>query len=218
MKKLFLILSIICSLSVSTYAQNNSEANSYYGKGLSAYLSGDYKNAVFYFTKGYEMGDKSECAQYLGELYYEGLGCTRDTQKSFKYFKESADNGNAFSQYSLGLAYYMGEGCPQDYSLARIYFKKAADAGFIEEAAYNYAGLLYNGQGGSQNLDEALKYYIKAADMKYPQAQLIIGLTYYFGEYKGLKLNQNKEKSYQLLKEAASRGLSSAAMAIEDLF
>lgn len=195
---------------------SRSEGN--YDKGMKSYLDGDYKSAVIFFTKGYDLGDKSECAQMLGELYYEGLGCDRDIQKSFKYFKESADKGNAFSQYSLGLAYYMGEGCSQDYSLAREYFKKAADSGFIEEAAYNYAGMLYNGHGGPKNLEEAQKYYIKASDMKYPEAQLIVGLLYYYGEYNGLKVIPNKQKSYQLLKEAASKGLSQAAMAIEDLF
>jgi hypothetical protein len=43
--------------------------------------------------------------------------------------RQSADNGDASAQFSLGSKYYTGEGVQQDFAEAVAWFRKAADQG-----------------------------------------------------------------------------------------
>lgn len=217
MKHLFIILSIICSTGI--FAQTNFSNNvDYYEEGMKYYLIGDFKNAFNIFKKGYTQGETNLCPQMLAELYYEGLGCIKDEKKSFELFKIAADNGNPYAQYSLGLHYYSGIGCKQDDVEARRYYKLAADSGIIPEASYNYGAMLFMGEGGIKDLKEALKYYMKASEQGFPQAQYCVALVYYYGNYKGMQLKQDKNKALELFKQSATQGITKAAIAIDELY
>lgn len=217
MRHIFLILSIICSVSI--FAQTNNSNNiDYYEDGMKYYLIGDFKNAFNLFKEGYLQGDDILCPQMLAELYYEGLGCIRDEKKSFELFKIAADNGNPYAQYALGLNYYSGVGCNKDDIKARKYYKLAADSGFIPEASYNYGAMLFMGEGGVKDLDESLKYYMKASNQGFPQAQYCVALVYYYGDYKGMHLKQDKNKALELFKQSAAQGVTKAAIAIDELY
>lgn len=212
----FLYLFLIGISSIS--GQNNSsDFHQYYEEGLKGYLEGNFQKAFDNFNKGYQSGDKILCGQFLGELYYSGLGCKQDSQKAFKYFKESADLGNPEAQYAVGIAYVLGEGCEQNLYKAREYYKKAADKG-IPEASYNYGAMLFSGEGGPQDLEESLQYYMKASDAGFPDAQYCVALVYYYGDYKGMRLKQDKQKAYVLFKKSADQGLVKSAKAIDQLF
>ena len=80
-----------------------------------------------------------------------------------KYFKLSADKGNASGQFSLALAYYDGKITTQDYQVAFDLFKLSADQGHAE--AMNYLGIMYNnGQGVPQDYSVAMEYFKKSID------------------------------------------------------
>lgn len=217
-KHIIITLSIFFIGIISIYGQNNTTTSyKYYEEGLKGYLEGNFQKAFDNFNKGYQAGDKFLCGQLLGELYYSGLGCIQDSRKAFEYFKESADLGNPEAQYALGIAYVLGEGCEQDLYKAREYYKKAADKG-IPGAAYNYGAMLFSGEGGPQNLDESLKYYMKASDAGFPDAQYCVALVYYYGDYKGMSLKQDKQKAFELFKKSAESGLVKSAKAIDQLY
>ena len=217
-----IIAALIClSCFLIIFAQNNStysEKRDYYEEGMKFYLEGQYSNAFESFKLGFDLGDVILCPQMLAELYYSGLGCDRDEEKSVGLFKIAADNSNPYAQYSLGIAYYNGIGCVKNDEIARKYYKLAADSGFIPEAAYNYGSMLFNGEGGLKDLNESLKYYIKASDSGFPDAQYCVALVYYYGEYKGMRLKQDKNKALELFKKSASNGLTKAAIAIDKLY
>jgi hypothetical protein len=94
----------------------------YFGDGVPK----DYKEAVKWYTKAAEQGDKS--AQFeLGKMYYFGSdvfeGVPQDNKEAVKWFTKASEQGNASAQLELGEMYcdgmnYDGEGVPQDYNEA----------------------------------------------------------------------------------------------------
>lgn len=69
-------------------------------------------------------------AQYLlGRQYYWGQGVSQDSHEALKWFRKSAEEGNADAQFSLGCMYYLGDGVGQDYIPAYMWFYMAAAQG-----------------------------------------------------------------------------------------
>ncbi len=76
--------------------------------------------------------------------------------------RQSADQGDAAAQYSLGLRYRRGEGVPQDFTQAVAWCRQAADQGDAD--AQYILGLAYaNGVGVPQDDVEAHKWRSLAA-------------------------------------------------------
>lgn len=84
--------------------------------------------------------------------------------------------------------------------------RTAAEAGDAQ-AQYDYAVMLYRGEGMKQNFDEAIKWFEKAANGGVPEAKYNLGLLLLTGH----RIKQNVEKSLVLLNEAASLGVAQAA-------
>jgi len=72
----------------------------------------------------------------LGSSYYTGKGTPQNYKEALKWFKTSAEQGNAGAQYDLGVIHYEGEGTPQDYKKAHMWWNIAAANG-NEEAKSN---------------------------------------------------------------------------------
>jgi hypothetical protein len=69
------------------------------------------------------------------------------------------------------------------------------------------------GDGIKQDLKEALKWYRKAADQGFDQAQFRLGLMYYNG--RGVK--QNRTEAFKWIVKAAEQGLDEALKTLEVL-
>lgn len=218
MKKLYLlILSVLFIIPI--YSKNNEISNiDYYEEGMKYYIAGNYSDALNMFSKGLEFGDKVMCPQMMGEIYYLGLGVSKNDNLSTYYFRIAATNDNPYAQYSLGLAYYNGIGCSKNDVEARKYYKLSAESNLIPEACFNYACMLYNGEGGIKDLNESFIYYQKAAEMGFPDAQYCVALVFYYGEYNGIRTKQDKRKAYELLNKSASKGYTRALIALDQLF
>jgi TPR repeat protein len=91
-----------------------------------------------------------------------------------------AEQGDAFSQYTLAMMYHHGKGLPQDYGEAFRWYRKAADQGNVK-AQYALGYMNYIGEGVPQNFIEAFNWYHKAADQGYAKAQYALGLSFYNG-------------------------------------
>ena len=65
----------------------------------------------------------------LGFLYYEGRLVPKDNAEAVKWFRKSADQGNAISQCDLGLCYFKGDGVQKDRVEASKWLRKSADQG-----------------------------------------------------------------------------------------
>ena len=87
------------------------------------------------------------------------------------WFKKAADHGYPHAECMVGLCYAFGKGVNQNDQKALEYFKKAANKD-IAEAYYNLGWFNENGKGGlPADVEEAKKWYQKAADKEHGLAK-----------------------------------------------
>ena len=155
-------------------------AETYYQKGLLAYASKRYSDAVAWYQKAAESGHR--VAQFdLGCCYDYGLGVKQNTSTAVKYYQLSAAQNYPHAQYNLAI-YYMSR-ADSDYSQSRAakLFKKAASQGHVS-AQYSL-GLCYEeGRGVGQSYRKAFDCYNNIAHLL-PQACYRLGLYYDRGIY-----------------------------------
>ena len=114
---------------------------------------------------------------------------------------ETAQNGDAKAQCSLGKCYDKGEGVDKDFKEAVKWYKKAAEQGHAE--AQNSLGNCYDtGEGVEKDLVEAAKWYRKAAEQGYAEAQNNLGSCYEFGE----GVEKNLAEAVKWYRKAAEQG------------
>jgi len=184
-------------------AQNSSV---YFNKGLEYYFDNDYKNALFYFNKAAELGDK-DAFYYLGYMYKEGEGVLQDYKKANYWFTKGAEKGEMYSQYYLGLHYLKGNGIDQNGLKALEFLTKAANQGLGH--AYRFIGeIYYCGVGVTQNYIKAFQSFTKATDISETNSHSDPDSEYYLGEmYKeGLGVQQNYKKALEWFTKSASHG------------
>jgi TPR repeat protein len=145
-------------------------AGNHYGQASLAFLyrdgyggvRQDNAEAIKWYQKAADQGNAMALGN-LGWFYREGVGVTRDYQKSVEYYRKGADAGDLGSISAMGYAAQNGLGLPQSYEEARKWYEKGANAG----DAYSMAslGFLYDaGAGVKQDYVEARYWYEKAAN------------------------------------------------------
>jgi TPR repeat protein len=92
----------------------------------------------------------------LGDFYK-----TVDTERSFYWYKKSAEQGNADAQFRVGVMYDNGQGVTEDKKQAFHWYKKAAEQGNVS-AQFNLGSLYEEGAGVDKNKEEAAYWYRKA--------------------------------------------------------
>ena len=108
-----------------------------------------------------------------GLAYYKGEGVSKNFMEAARWFRLSADQGNAEAQFYLGLLYSNGWGMTRDYTEAVKWFSISAGQGNVY-AQYNLGVIYANGQGVPKSQTESAKWFRMAANqgMKEAQAQL----------------------------------------------
>jgi TPR repeat protein len=105
------------------------------------------------------------------------MGCLNDLHEALRYYRLSADLGNANAQFSLGNMYEFGEGVTQDWATARGWYELAANQGEIN-AQMNLARILQTGRGGLQDVEQAAIWYFEAAKQGDAQAATNLALMH----------------------------------------
>lgn len=126
-------------------------------------VKADIVNAIKWYTEASNNGHLS--SQFtLASLYEEGLKVEKNTNLAIKYFQLAASQNDLFSIYKLAVIYETGSGLDKDYSKAIALYESAAKKDSVY--AQNALGRIFeNGDAGvSQNMVEALKWYIVAAE------------------------------------------------------
>ena len=62
-------------------------------------------------------------------MYIRGEGVAKNPDEAVKWFRLSAEQGNAIAQYHLGLCYFEGEGVSKDDQEAYVWFALSAAQG-----------------------------------------------------------------------------------------
>jgi TPR repeat protein len=68
-------------------------------------------------------------------MYDNGQGVPKSYAEAVKWYRESAEHGDAAAQNNLGVEYQYGTGVPKDYVQAYMWFNLAASAGEDKAAA-----------------------------------------------------------------------------------
>ena len=94
-----------------------------------------------------------------------GRGVGQNFAEAVKWYRKSAEQGNASGQWLLGMCYYYGRGVGQNYAEAVKWYRKAAEQGNAN--AQKNLGVCYEkGLGVSKDQAEADKWFHKAAEQK----------------------------------------------------
>ena len=176
-----------------------------YGLGIQQ----DYEKAFEWFLKSAKEGNKF--AQYsLGNLYYYGNGTDKDLSQAFQWYMKSAEQGQPYASYSIAQMYNKGEYVSQSEENAQRYYKNAL-SGFLELESKDQAddnlfykmGTMYkNGLGTDIDMDKAINYFMRSAEMNNTNAKRTLALEYLSGEYLELDI----EKGLEMLTECADSG------------
>jgi serine/threonine protein kinase len=95
----------------------------------------------------------------------------RDLDRAAKFYRLSAEKGNAAAQNSFGICLERGTGVRKNLLLAAQYYRRAAQQGHLD-GANNFGFCLEHGRGVQQNFELAADYYKFAADRGHPEAKL----------------------------------------------
>src|SRR5581483_6448304 len=136
-----------------------------------------------------------------------------DHVTAFKEWKQSAEQGDAKSQYELALLYQDGVGTRKDIAEAIKWYREAAARGLAP--AQNNLGVLYSkGLGVAQDHAEAAKWYYKAAKGGSLEALFSLGLAFEKG--RGVEQDYNVAALNYLA--AAEHGYASAQANLSILY
>ena len=106
MKKMLLILSVVSFGVMAASAQLTEDTQ----RAIKAFENGKWEEG-FRLSKDADLNDKS-IQFYLGVMYENGHGVTKDDSAAVKWYRKAADQGVAKAQYNLGLMYEYGRGVP----------------------------------------------------------------------------------------------------------
>ena len=116
-----------------------------------AFIHKKYQEAFNGFLLPAESGD-FRAQYYLGYIYLNGLGTTKDEKKAIEFFTIAANQGHGEAILNLGLAYYNGDGVEKDNEKAIDLFKQ------VLKKEYPYAGrYLANAYMNSNDPDKIQK-------------------------------------------------------------
>lgn len=119
-----------CSLAVQLYKKVAEKGpwSSILDEAYRLYQQGDYEGALLRYEQAAEWG--YEIAQSNAAwMYDKGLGVNEQGRynRALEYFRESAEQKNAFSYLKIGDYYYYGHGTPVDFEKAVLYYQAASD-------------------------------------------------------------------------------------------
>ena len=107
----------------------------------------------------------------IGESHLHGKGVEKNDNEAIKWYRKSAEQGEAIAQNNLGAMYAYGEGVEQNYNEAVKWYRKSAEQGYAR--ALTNLGFMYaNGEGVEQDYKEAVKWYRKSAEQEIGRAHV----------------------------------------------
>ena len=117
--------------------------------------------AIEKFQSDYEK-DFVKASLEIGIRYYEGNGRVQSYADSVKFFLESARAGGIEACNYIGNMREKGDGLTLDMTKAFEWYERGAERG-DKAAKYNYGRLLYSGEGGYKDSNEAVDHWYASA-------------------------------------------------------
>lgn len=165
----------------------------------------DYKQAFDWFLKSAQEDNKF--AQYsLANLYYYGNGVEKDLSQAFLWYQKSSSQGQPYASYAIAQMYNKGEYISQSEETAQRYYKDAL-SGFLkleskdqadDNQYYKLGSMFKKGLGTDINMDKAIDYFKRSAEMNNKNGLYEYGKDLLLSEH----IPQDIEKAVKLLEKA----------------
>ncbi len=158
------------------------------------YLSGqgtarDVAKAVECFKESASRGEMESYTE-LGNIFYRDEIVERDDEKAFYWYSKAYAAGH--EEAALPLArLYLRHSEIQDYQKAEKLLKEAAEADTDGQACLALGNFSRDGLGGAPDMDSAVSWYEKGAEMGNPECMELLGCLYFQGE-EGIETDYEK--------------------------
>lgn len=183
-------------------------AKAYYlGRGIDA----DEHKAFEWMKKSAEQG-YFKAQSWLGLYYNSGVSVAPDKEKAKEWYLKAIQSqpNDSVTMFNLSGLYFQEE----DYEHAWYWVNESAKRNYAP-AFHFVACFYYHGFGGivEKNQEEALKWFVKAAESGYPPAQYLLGLGYDYG----YDVPQDHEKALYWIRKAAENGYQEAKDKLKEM-
>lgn len=174
----------------------------FYGQGVEE----DWGEANKWYEKSAEQG--SAKAQFnLGLSYYKGEGVEKDYAKAMHWFEKASKQGDADAQLHIGRCLEETNASNEEIVAA---YRKSAEMGNPEAMCFMGEWYYHGEKGMTADVNETFRWWKKAAERGYYQAQYMIGDCYDFG--RGVK--EDKKEAVKWFKRSASKDYIPAVYAL----
>jgi TPR repeat protein len=156
----------------------------------------NYNKALRYFIMAAEQGHVT-AINYVGSLRFAGLGKEKNKTDALHWYEKGAKLGHHLAQFNLGMMYIYERKIGINKLEGFKWIESAANQG-LSVAQMTLGRIYEKGEcGAAQDFKEALKWYLKAADKRFPRAYAYLGRC--FDEGLGTKRDSKESlKRYTL--------------------
>lgn len=172
----------------------------------------NYKKSLHWYQKAACLGS-TEAEFQVGLLLTHGIEGCKKFNEGIEILTCAAEEGNIQALVSLGDLYYEGRLGPRDLARAAEFFKAAGSVS--GEAAFKL-GLIFatGGPGIFINMNEAVKWFLLAADKRYGPAMLYVAQMY----RDGIGVQKSYKAAAQWYMRSIEEGMTRAYVELADLY
>ena len=127
----------------------------------------------------------------LGNCYRDGIGVKRNMTEAVKWYRMSAEQGDADAQYNLGICLLYGKGTAKNPKEAADWFEKAARQDKLD-ACYEIGRTYDRGNDRNRDIEKAAEWYQKGAEAGNVACCSPMGYRYLQGDCNFVKKDVNK--------------------------
>lgn len=206
----------------------------------------NYKDAFYYHLEAAVNGANANALNSMGIYYFNGWYVKKNREHSYEWYEKASNAGNTYAMANLGLNYkndkqydkawihlnrgltltyaqnkatilntaglmlLHGYGTPKDYDKALSHFKQSSDRGNMY-ATYNLASHSFY---YDYDFAKGIEYTILGIQQKHKTLKKLLGDCYRYGKL----LPKNEESALHWYNEARAEDVSSAYLAIGDIY
>ncbi len=179
---------------------------SYYNLALNGFLLQEKEDAVLDGNILYK----------IGKLYYDGKGCTKDTEKAYEYFLKSAKNENKNAYYALGKICSDKKNIHYDPHRAESYYLKAYEQHQPSYLKIAIADLYADSESDLYDIDKAIGIYKDCIDNDSDASAMFkLGVLYLQGND---RMPPDIKLGLKYLNDAIEHGNQYAKITIADFY
>jgi len=157
--------------------------------------------ALEWYKKAAQQGSL-DAATNIALMYANGLGIPKDSAQAMIWFRKAAEGGDATAQYNLALTYGRGKEVSQNYKESLRWLTAAADQNVLPATLDLAAFYLHPPDGSAADVDRAIHYYKRAAELGSVPAAAMLGNIF----ASGAQGKPDYEQSVAWYRKAAEQG------------